>query len=352
MQQKEPTKDIGKPVQIAPDFYQIALPIPLKSLGSVFVYLVKSGEHNLLIDTGWNTEECYYSLKNALKQVDLKPSQLQKIVISHLHPDHYGLSSRLKEEAPESTIIMHRKDALTIKDNQEKFGLFIKRMNEWARIQGVPQDEVKAMMDSSLPMLKFSSPAKPDIEVIGGEVIRVGDAKQFAVISTPGHTIGNICLYETTGSEILFSGDHVLPTITPNVSLSPLYEGGDPLGDYLRSLEQLKVLKVKQVLPSHEYIFTNLSKRIEEIENHHKDRLDDTLSALDGTKEGISGYTVSSRMHWYTGSWEKLTPWEKRAALMETLAHLEYLKRRGQVAEIQEGSGTESRILYSAMKSG
>ncbi|MHB8566131.1 MAG: MBL fold metallo-hydrolase [Nitrososphaerales archaeon] len=336
-------------VEVSPGIFQIRLPIPIKPLGSVFVYLVRSKDHNILVDTGWDTEESYTDLKTGLEVIGVPISRIDKIIISHLHPDHYGLSSRLKKEVPNASVIMHRSDAFAIRESAEKYAIFIKRMNDWAQAHGVPERELKALMESSVPMLKFVAPARPDIEVIGGEVIRAGDAA-FVVISTPGHTIGNICLYERTGSEVLFSGDHILPTITPNVSLSPLYSG-DPLGDYLRSLEQLRTLKVSKILPSHEFVFTGLDKRIEDIKEHHKARLKDTLNALNGEKEGISGFKVASKLHWYTGSWEKLSPWEKRAALMETLAHLEYLKREAKVAEIEILTHGESKILYSLIAS-
>ena len=67
--------------------------------------------------------------------------------------------------------------------------------------------------------------------------------------------------------------------------------------------------------------------------------------------EALSAYEVSSKLHWYAGAWEKLSPWEKRAALMETLAHLEYLKRRGKVAEIEEIDGdAKKKILFSSIE--
>ena len=156
---------------------------------------------------------------------------------------------------------------------------------------------------------------------------------KLQVIWTPGHTRGNICIYDTGGSHVLFSGDHVLPTITPNVSLTPNY-AGDPLGDYLASLEAIgKLNPVSKVLPSHEFVFENLDRRLEEIKQHHEDRLRDTLQSLNPGKS-ISAYEVASKLHWYTGSWVKLSAWEKRAALLETLAHLEYLVRKNQVRKI------------------
>lgn len=128
----------------------------------------------------------------------------------------------------------------------------------------------------------------------------------------------------------------MLPTITPNISLTPNYDG-DPLGDYLASIKAIgRLSPVSKVLPSHEFVFENLRKRLVEIKRHHKERLEDALHALNSGK-AISAYEVASKLHWYTGSWEKLSAWEKRAALMETLAHLEYLTRRNQVTKSTSG---------------
>lgn len=338
-------------VEIVPGFHQIRVPVPIKGLGSVFVYLVQSGDCNLLVDTGWDDEQSYAALKSGLEALGLSTRDIQKIVISHLHPDHFGLSGRLKKESPNCTVMMHREDANSLRDTAKKFQDFLNDLHDWIRVQGAPESDVKLMMDATTPMMNFYAPAKPDIELTGGEIIRVGDAFQFQVISTPGHTIGNLCLYESGGSRLFFSGDHILPTITPNVSLTPLYDGGDPLADYLKSLEHLRPFRVSKVLPSHEYVFTDLSKRIGEIEEHHRERLEDTMKALSRTNETLTAYEVSSKLHWYTGAWEKLSPWEKRAALMETLAHLEYLKRRGKVAEIVEFDGDLRRkVLFSSIE--
>ena len=346
-QEQEKNRKTTLVVEVVPGMYQIRLPVPVRSLGSVFVYLVRSAGHNMLIDTGWDGAESYAGLKEAMSHIGMKLSEIEKIIISHLHPDHFGLSARLKEESPNAIVMMHRADAASLRDTREKFDRFLAELHEWMKVNGVPQSDVEAMSNSSLPMSSFTPPAKPDVELIGGERIRIGDAWNFLVIPTPGHTAGNICLYDDAGSKLLFSGDHVLPSITPNVSLSPLYKGGDPLGDYLSSLEELRPLDVSKVLPSHEYIFTGLAARIDQIETHHRERLEDAVHVLEGGGDAVSAYHVASKLRWYAGSWDALSAWEKRAALMETLAHLEYLKRRGRVAEIQEMLDSSKSIVYS-----
>src|SRR5208283_3865505 len=155
-----------------------------KGLGSVFVYLVQSGAHNLLIDTGWDDEQSYLALSSGLEALGMSTSDIEKIVISHLHPDHFGLSGRLKKESPNCSVVMHRADANSLRDTVEKFQLFLKQLHDWIRIHGAPESDVKLMMDATTPMMSFIAPAKPDIEVMGGETIRVGDEFKFQVIST------------------------------------------------------------------------------------------------------------------------------------------------------------------------
>lgn len=328
----------GNVTEVKPGLYQIRLPIPIRSLGYVFVYFVKNGDHALLIDAGWPSGECFSTLEESLREIGSRPSQIDQIVVSHLHPDHFGLAEQIKEMNDGSKLIMHQADASLILERYEDYQGFTKELHEWLAVHGAPSDELKAMIEVSSEMLNFFRPPKPNVTVSGGERVNVGNDWSFEVVPTPGHTIGTICLYDRNGSKILFSGDHILPTITPNVSLGPFYRG-DPLGDYLSSLETTDRLDAETVLPSHEYIFSGLHKRVQEIKIHHEQRLNESLSVLENNNEGrvsMSGYQIASKLHWYSGAWENLGAWERRAALMETLAHLEYLRRKGKVTEISE----------------
>ena len=88
--------------EVLPGIFKIILPVPISSLKSVFVYLFRDKDENLLIDTGWSGEESWDVLKSAFAEIGFNAKDLQRVVISHFHPDHFGLSSRLKKEAPHS----------------------------------------------------------------------------------------------------------------------------------------------------------------------------------------------------------------------------------------------------------
>lgn len=333
-------------VEVLPGLYQIRLPIPIRSLGYVFAYFAIDADDNLLIDAGWPSEEAFVALQSSLSEIGFSIGKIKTIIISHLHPDHFGLAEQIRDLAPNSKLIIHRADASLILDSYDEYKGFITELHEWLAEHGTPDEELSAILDASGEMLHFFRPPKPTTIVEGGENLRVGDKWNFEVIPTPGHTVGTICLYDRM-SKVLFSGDHILPTITPNVSLGPYYHG-DPLGDYLISLDKVRELEVASVLPSHEHLFSDLQKRAGEIKAHHNDRLEDALSVLRrSADELMSGYQISTKLKWYSGSWETLGPWERRAAIMETLAHLEYLKRRETIAEVDELVEGKPQVKYA-----
>ena len=333
--------------EVIPGLYQIRLQVPIRSLGYVYAYFVRSNEDNLLIDTGWPSKDSFFELETSLAEIGVSLRQIRTVVISHLHPDHFGLAEQIKDLAPNSKLVIHRADAALILDDYDEYKGFVSELHVWLSEHGTPPEELQAMLDASTEMLNYFRPPKPTTIVSGGEILRVGDKWNFEIIPTPGHTIGTICLYERM-SKVLFSGDHVLPTITPNVSLGPYYKG-DSLGDYLESLDRVNELDVDLVLPSHEFVFSNLKKRVIEIKSHHDERLNDAMSVLEKASDYglMSGYQVASKLKWHSGEWGDLGAWERRAAVMETLAHLEYLKRNRKIAGVREIKDGKPQIKYA-----
>src|SRR5580700_4766387 len=93
--------------EILSGFYKITLPVPIPSLKSVFGYLLFDKGESLLVDTGWAGEDSFEALISAFDELDFDLPKLENVVVSHLHPDHYGLCSRLKKEVPGITLMMH-----------------------------------------------------------------------------------------------------------------------------------------------------------------------------------------------------------------------------------------------------
>jgi glyoxylase-like metal-dependent hydrolase (beta-lactamase superfamily II) len=184
------------------------------------------------------------------------------------------------------------------------------------------------LQTSAMPVRAYVDPVEPDEVVWGGERLPIGRF-EFEVWWTPGHSPGHICFLERDKKFIL-TGDHVLPTITPNISLHPQQQG-NPLGDYIASLKRLEDLDVTTVLPAHEFTFSDLRARLRSIEQHHEDRLREMLECVgDGPR---TAFEVARRVKWVTGTLDSFSPWMQRAALGETLSHLDYLVLEGRLSK-------------------
>jgi glyoxylase-like metal-dependent hydrolase (beta-lactamase superfamily II) len=326
-------------MEIRPDIHLLKVPIPDNPLEFLNAYLIKTSEGSLLIDTGWNTDEAFESLTNQLESIGVAWHDVRYIVITHVHPDHFGLVGRLIKHT-KAKIVMHELENAMVHQRFLELDELVEEMGYWLRLNGVPETTRPILQRSSLSQLGYVAVAKPDIIVQGGEHIQLADF-DFEIIWTPGHAMGHICLYEPN-RRILFSGDHVLAEITPNVSMH-VQSISNPLADYLSTLSSVSKLPVEIVLPAHGEVLSNLKERVAEIKQHHKDRNQEIIKALShGAK---NAYEVSSMLTWSTGgtAWADLPDHTKRAAVTETISHLELLFAQG----IIEKSSQKGIVIYS-----
>jgi glyoxylase-like metal-dependent hydrolase (beta-lactamase superfamily II) len=329
-------------VEVAPGVHQLKVPIPGNSLGYLNAYLVKTSEGSLLIDTGWNTEESYSALVRQLDEAGQTVADLRYIAITHVHPDHYGLVGRLAEQT-HAHLIIHEIERSFLDSRYVHYDRLLAEMDHWLRINGVPESGRPAMQRASLEILGLVSVAMPDMVVRGGEHLKLGEF-EFEILLTPGHSPGHLCFYDA-GKKLLFSGDHVLPNITPNVSLNVQAEG-NPLRDYLVALDRVAHLPVDLVLPAHGEVFRDLGKRVTEIEEHHARRTREMLAAF--AEEPRTAFQIASAIKWSSDgkNWENLPPLHRRMAMTETLAHLEMLFAQGGLDKTE----LDGMIWYSPKK--
>ncbi len=310
--------------KIIPGIYQLQIPIPNNTLRHTNIYLVQGDDKYVLIDAGWNSEEALQSVKEQLAELRLDFKDIHRIIVTHAHSDHYGLAGTLRQLSQAGITIHHLEKNLIAHRYLNTDG-FLQQTEQLLHINGVSADELPILQTASLASAQSVFPALPDITLHGGEIISTG-VFNFQVLWTPGHSPGHICLYEPT-QKILFSGDHILPVITPNISLLP-QSGTNPLGDFINSLNMVKQLDVNLVLPAHEHLFTDLQTRVEEIIQHHEQRKSEILATIKVNPK--TAYKISAEITWMPGmdgvNWQNLTPRDKRLAVLETLAHLESMR--------------------------
>jgi glyoxylase-like metal-dependent hydrolase (beta-lactamase superfamily II) len=308
-----------------------AHPRVTKGLPYVLLYYLESRGETLLIDCGWNTDDSLLALQEQLREKGTDITEIDNLLLTHAHPDHCGLGGRLKE-LTDCKIWMHEAETNFIQSRYQDPEALLGKISEWLGQHGVDEKDQEELERSSMPMRFFVSPFETDNLVKGGETIDVGDFS-FEVVWTPGHSPGHICLYERN-HKLLLSGDHVLPQITPNVSLHP-QQRENPLGDFLNSLDLVAELDVERVLPAHEWDIDWFKKRLDEMRDHHRERLGDMLEAV-GTEGSATATDVAKRIEWTTGSYDSFPTFMRRAAIGEALSHLVYLASQGELKQFDD----------------
>lgn len=328
--------------EIIPGINQFKIPIPNNPLENTNCYLVQGDDGYLLIDPGVNNDAAWAALEKGLTEVGVTFAEITQILATHSHGDHYGLTGRVKQLSQAKILVHHlvRDQIKAMSASIEERG---RQMEQWLRLNGVPNLNPSEFQMVASRMPWFTNSTMPDVMLQGGETITVGDFS-FKVLWTPGHDPGHICLYDSN-QKLLFSGDHVLPSITPHVALqSQTQLSMNPLGDFLNSLNIVRQLDVDLVLPAHEQTFTNLQTRIEEIIEHHETRNAEILTAL--KTQSKTTYEISTEIMWMRDvgarPFRDLTPMDKRMAVTEALAHMEALRIGGRVDKLQR----ESIIYY------
>jgi glyoxylase-like metal-dependent hydrolase (beta-lactamase superfamily II) len=304
--------------EILPGLHQLKVPIPNNPLGYVLPYLLEDEHGYVMFDSGWNAPEAYGALMSQLMALGVSLKELKKVVYTHVHPDHYGLAGRLKGDC-DAEMVLGAPERGFIESRYGHPGQLLDRMANFLRQNGVPAGREPELSQASMNVRQFVSVAQPDSVLEGGETLRIG-RYEFEVIWTPGHSPGHMCFFDRR-KRVILTGDHVLPTISPNVSFHP-EQSLNPLGQYLGSLAKIRDLEVDDVLPAHEYEFKDLRGRVEALEQHHQERLEEMLHGIG--ERACTAYEVAGFTTWVTGKFENFTPWMQRAAIGETLAHLEY----------------------------
>ena len=154
---------------------------------------------------------------------------------SRIHPDHYGLAGRIRE-ASGAWIALHPADAELIHDRYDEPDDLLARVAAALRRMGAPDEELTPLQNAAMPVRPLVDPVRPDVLLEDGARPEV-PGWSLEAIWTPGHSPGHLCFYESA-LDLMLSGDHVLPRITPNISFHP-----QPLmGEYrLEDREQIEV---------------------------------------------------------------------------------------------------------------
>lgn len=319
-------------IPVADDIFQVRLPLPF-ALNIVNCYLLRDADGWTMLDTGLNTPPAQAAWDAAFDALGITAQDITQIILTHVHPDHYGMAGYFQSlAAPDAVplVIMSPREAELARLLWEGEGKQAKAFDKFLAACGLPIDMIQTVVTSLGSTGEMTYPHPTRIETLTpGDSITIGK-RTFQSIHAPGHSDGQLIFYDPA-DKLLLSGDHVLMKITPNIGLWPDTEP-DPLGRFMASLESLRSLDVRLAFPGHKALITDWRGRLDELLHHHALRLEHTLAAIQG---GATVYDASLKVF----NSLTFTPHEWRFAMVETLAHLEYLRLRGKVRQESAENG-------------
>jgi glyoxylase-like metal-dependent hydrolase (beta-lactamase superfamily II) len=312
--------------ELAADLWSIPVPIPNNPLRYVSSYAFGTGAGLVLLDTGWNADESWQALVAGLASIGASLPDVRGVLVSHMHFDHVGLAGRVRA-ASGAWVAMHPADRAVLAgprmhdpaDAAAQEAAFLRSLGACAA-------EAAEAVGPAGRYAAFLRTALPDRELHDGDLADVPGWRLRAV-HTPGHTPGHLCFVDEV-SQRLFAGDHILPRITPNISLM-WGEYTDPLADYLASLAKVRQLDVDEIMPAHEWRFRGLAERADGIAAHHERRLAELLAVI-AAHPGETPWFLAGQLTW-SRSWDQYSGRMRISAVTETAAHVLELVRRGLV---------------------
>ncbi len=306
--------------EIEKGFYRIPVTLPNSPLKELNSYAIIGEDRNILIDTGFRRPECYESLTAGIKEIGIDMGKTD-ILLTHLHGDHTGLAPDIV--VPGTRVFISRTELPYMlksirSEGREKDRAVFLRM-------GFSEIEVGSLKNNDAWKMASDDEFTDYLPIDAGDVFTAGDYTLEAV-STPGHTPEHMCFW-IKDRQILFTGDHVLFDISPNITG---WRGvDDSLGDYLNSLREIDKYDVQLALPGHRET-GDFHARIAVLINHHEKRLEECLDVL-RANPGISTYDLTGKMTWKIrcNSWEDFPLGQKWFAVGECHAHIRHLEKLG-----------------------
>ena len=306
---------------VAPGVHRIPLPLPNDGLRAVNVYAVETPDGLVLVDGGWAIPQARDVLAAGLSALGAGLGDVRRFLVTHVHRDHYTLAIAVRRDTGAHVGLGRgEKPTLDLLQAPERNPLStqvaqLRRLGARDLADGL----ARQLAGSTVDRTDWES---PDAWLEPGRVELPG-GRSLEAVHTPGHTAGHLVFHDLD-AQLLFAGDHVLPTITPSIGFEPVLEA-DPLGAFLRSLAVVRARPDARLLPAHGVVTDSVHARVDELVDHHGRRLDEVLAAVAATDGSPSEVAAALRWTRHGRTVEELDPFNRMLATFETAAHLDLL---------------------------
>ena len=322
--------EIGEAREILPGLKWLRLPLPFM-LGHINVWLLKDGGGWAIVDTGINSEITRRTWKK-LFSGPLSNAPVSRVLVTHLHPDHVGCAGWLCESF-DVELYMTRDEYLLCRILVSDTGMPApKEGQRFYRAAGFAREDMSRYIEMFGGFGKAVARLPQSYHRLQEDhPIQIGEF-QWHIITGHGHSPEHACLYSPR-LNVLISGDQILPTISPNISVFPTEPMANPLEGWFDSLHRIKTLLPDDVLvlPSHGKPFRGVKGRLNALIDEHQAGLDQLRRVCHKPQRAVDVFPSLFK--------SKITDTNLMMATGEAVAHLNYLLYAGEVGITTDESG-------------
>jgi glyoxylase-like metal-dependent hydrolase (beta-lactamase superfamily II) len=309
--------------EILPDVYSITLPLPGKRPGPVNVYLFKGGTVTL-IDTGM--VQTAGILEKALGEHGLRFSDIDRIIATHGHPDHYGAAKKIVK-AGKAKVAAHMEDIVAIESGMD---VSRKRYEIFLKLMGVPLSVGILLRLLFIIFSQMAENCPVDIVMNDGDEIELGKYRA-KIIGTPGHSKGSICVF-LEKEKALFCGDTIIEHITPNAFLMLDEKEKLPVrlsqSEFYESLVKIKNLSPAMIYSAHGKDVPDLDQIIDGYKKAFAERQEKVLTLVRAGEKNV--YRIARLLFPEIGGIR--LPLEIYLSISEVYTNIQVLQRDGKVS--------------------
>ena len=308
-------------IDVAPGIKWLRMPLPFK-LDHINLWLVDDGDGWVAVDTGIGLEPTR-ELWTRIFETELGGRPISRVIVTHFHPDHIGNAGWLVDRWD---VDLWCTQAEWLSANlawRDRNGDDLDRRLGHYRSHGFDEAAITRFRERGQHYPRVVPTLAPAYRGLrDGDKVTIG-GRRWDVFTVFGHAPEHACLW-CPELGVLIAGDQVLPKITTNVSVWADQPRGNPLRLYLDSFDRFRPISDETlVLPSHGLPFYGLHPRIEQLRQHHDERLAQTLDALVEPKTGVELIPVLFK--------REMDVHQLSFAIGEVLAHVHLLESEGAV---------------------
>jgi len=278
----------------------------------------------LLVDTGLGNAPTR-ALWDRIFTEKLAARPVKRVLVTHYHPDHAGNAAWLCQRSG-AELWMTRGEFLTVHAaRNSSAGYTTEAQMELFRSNGLDAAQANALLARG-GLYRTLVPDFPIAHrrLYEGDQVAIG-GREWKVMVGYGHAPEHVSLY-CKASNVLVSGDMLLPRISTNVAVRPIDPHSNPLRLFLESIGRYRALPEDVlVLPSHGLPFRGAHARIAQLEAHHAERLAELQAACEQAPRAAADVLEVLFKR-------KLDTSQIFFALGEAIAHLHYLQYDGRLA--------------------